>query len=685
MNRILILLEHRENRRLLLEWLNPRYQVIEPEWDDSISESLSGQFDLCIICGRTLDRLWQAVQDRRTAEQPVLLPFLLTTSRRDVKYVTRQVWQSVDELIAQPIEKIELQARVEILLRSRQLSLRLQACEAAKEQQIAARQQAKVGRDRALCAQRHSDEQFRQMAEIIPSVFWLFDLKTQQLIYLSPAYQTIWGRSGDELYADFSLWIETIHPDDRVQMQKAPERCLANGASDEEYRIIRPDGSIRWIRDRGFVVYDEQGQPSRLAGVAEDITARVRIEEERQQLLTREQAAREQAESANRIKDEFLAVLSHELRTPMNPILGWAKLLRQGSLNTTKTNQALETIERNAKLQVQLIDDLLDISRILRGKLVLNMLPVDLKFAINAALETVRLGMEAKAIALQTKLEPNVGQVMGDIGRLQQVVWNLLSNAVKFTAPGGQIAVELTQVGTNAQIQVTDTGKGIHPDFLPYVFEHFRQEDAATTRKFGGLGLGLAIARQIVELHGGTVEVASRGEGQGATFAIKIPLKEPELVAGSDEPQGTLLVSNYPQLTGLSILIVDDETDSRELVGFVLEQAGAIVISASSGTEALQTIQHSVPHLIVSDIGMPEMDGYMLLQKVRSLPSPQRRIPAIALTAYAGEFNQQQALQAGFQQHLSKPVEPEALVRAIAALNEQAATSGGGFAIDNFV
>lgn len=259
MNRILILIEHRENRRLLSEWLSPRYQVIEPEWEESgirDSESLLAEpFDLCIICGRTLDRLWQAVQRRRDAEHPVLLPFLLTTSRPDVRYMTRQVWQSVDELITQPIEKIELQARVEILLRSRQLSLRLQACEATTEQQIAARQQAEVKRDRALSAQRYSDEQFRQMAEIIPSVFWLFDIQTRQPIYLSPAYETIWGRSREDLYANFDIWVEMVHPDDRAQMQTAPDRCLAQGSSDEEYRVLHPDGSVRWIRDRGFVIY----------------------------------------------------------------------------------------------------------------------------------------------------------------------------------------------------------------------------------------------------------------------------------------------------------------------------------------------------------------------------------------------------------------------------------------------
>ena len=674
MNRILILIEHRENRRLLSEWLSPRYQVIEPEWEQGgMSESLLAEsFDLCIICGRALDRLWQAVQRRRDAEHPVSLPFLLTTNRPDVRYMTRQVWQSVDELITQPIEKIELQARVEILLRSRQLSLRLQACEVITEQQIAARQQAEVKRDRALSAQRYSDEQFRQMAEIIPNVFWLLDIQTRQPIYLSPAYERIWGRSREELYANFDTWIEMIHPDDRAQMQTAPDRCLAQGASDEEYRIFHPDGSVRWIRDRGFVIYDSQGQPSRLAGVAEDITDRVRIEAdrkhaaaERESLLAREQAARAEAETANRIKDEFLAVLSHELRTPMNPILGWAKLLQQGRLDATRATQAIATIERNAKLQVQLIDDLLDISRILRGKLTLNTLPVHLAAVISAAIDTVRLALEAKAIHLNVSLDPEVEQVLGDATRLQQVVWNLLTNAAKFTPAGGHVTIKLIQQQNQAQIWVSDTGKGIHPDFLPHVFEHFRQEDGATTRRFGGLGLGLSIVRQIVELHGGEVSVKSPGEGHGATFTVCIPLMSQSVALPEVSRSGQSIVD----LCGVEILVVDDDADSRDFIAFALEQAGAIVKVAASGVEALQIFDQSPPDLLISDIGMPEMDGYALMRHIRSLTATQGGdVPAIALTAYAGEADEQRAKLVGFQKHIPKPIDPIAGIVAVSEL-----------------
>jgi len=403
--------------------------------------------------------------------------------------------------------------------------------------------------------------------------------------------------------------------------------------------------------------------PDGIVSLSTNITERKQIEAEREQLLSREQVAREAAEQANRIKDEFLAVLSHELRSPLNPILGWSKLLQQGKLDATKTQIGLATIERNVQLQAQLIDDLLDISRILRGKLSLNQTPVNLRMVISSALETVRLAASAKSLQIQTVLPSDVGTVMGDAGRLQQIVWNLLSNAVKFTNQGGQITVALTQIGTHAQIQVMDTGKGINPDFLPYVFEHFRQEDGATTRKFGGLGLGLAIARQIVEMHGGQIGVDSSGEGQGTTFTVKLPLA-PTL---NQLPSTKSSDASIKDLNGICILVVDDEPDSRDFITLALELSGASVISVASGIEALTVIKQSIPDLIISDIGMPEMDGYMLLQQVRTLEQV-RQVSAIALTAYAGEFDRQQALQAGFQKHLSKPIKPNQLIQEISDL-----------------
>lgn len=402
-----------------------------------------------------------------------------------------------------------------------------------------------------------------------------------------------------------------------------------------------------------------------LARQAADLIEQRQDEAERKKLLEQEQAAREEAERANRIKDEFLAVLSHELRSPLNPILGWSKLLQSRKLDETKTLQALSTIERNAKLQSELIEDLLDVSRILQGKLSLNVAPVNLASIIRAAMETVRLAAETKSIKVEASLEPDVGLVSGDSTRLQQVIWNLLSNAVKFTPPGGQVNIRLEHQDAHALITVSDTGQGIAPDFLPYVFDYFRQANATTTRKFGGLGLGLAIVRHLVELHGGTVRAQSPGEGQGATFVVRLPLMPTTLKANPDERS----LQQSLDLNGIKILVVDDETDTRELVVFLLEQQGAQVSAATSAHEALLVLAQAKPDVLLSDIGMPDMDGYMLIQQVRTLaPEQGGTIPAIALTAYAGETNQQQVIAAGFQKHISKPIEPEVLVLAIAQL-----------------
>ncbi len=419
------------------------------------------------------------------------------------------------------------------------------------------------------------------------------------------------------------------------------------------------------------------GQPEsrKVAILFKDISARKQIEAEREQVLQREQTARESAETANRIKDEFLAVLSHEVRSPLNPILGWSSLLRHGRLDAAKTAYALETIERNAKLQVQLIEDLLDVSRILRGKLSLNMARVNLASTITAAMETVQLAVQAKSIRVETAFASDVGQILGDSARLQQIIWNLLSNAVKFTPSGESVEIQLKRVGSQAQFQVRDTGRGILPDFLPHVFEYFRQADSTTTRTFGGLGLGLAIVRHLVELHGGTVKADSPGVGQGATFTVRLPLLKDEGFGHLDESTSLSLMrsSSSLPLADLRVLLVDDDTDARNLIAFILEESGALVTSASNATEALQAFEQTNFDVLISDIGMPQMDGFMLMRQIRAITRRQgTEVLALALTAYAGEINQQQAIAAGFQKHLTKPVEPEDVVKVIADLIKQA-------------
>lgn len=460
-----------------------------------------------------------------------------------------------------------------------------------------------------------------------------------------------------------------------------------------EIQVHRRDTGKTWIGSYGGTpVQDHQGRMILTILTVRDITKRHQAQVELARSLTSEQASRAEAEAANRIKDEFLAVLSHELRTPLNPILGWAKLLRSRQYDAATTARALETIERNAQLQTQLIGDLLDVSRILQGKFRLEHQTIDLSTTIQAAIETVQLAATTRSIHLHTRFDPDVGKVSGDSSRLQQVVWNLLSNAVKFSPSGGRVEVTLTQVVGNsplpwgalpgpsldapsppphwAQMQVTDTGQGIEPDFLPHVFDTFRQADGATTRQFGGLGLGLAIARHIVELHGGTIAVTSPGVGQGATFVVRLPLLDPSPAVEPD-PQTAIppAARASTPLNGVTVLLVDDEIDTRDVVTFLLKQAGAEVVAVASAAAALATLPQLNPDLLLSDIGMPDTDGYQLIGQIRALPPEQGGIiPAIALTAYASAVDQQMALAAGFQGHLAKPVAPEDLVAAIANL-----------------
>ncbi|MEP1075212.1 PAS domain S-box protein [Leptolyngbya sp. PL-A3] len=507
------------------------------------------------------------------------------------------------------------------------------------------------------------EAQLRQLADAMPQQVWITDAGGNTH-YVNQQWTTYTGLTLEQAQ-NIHYVAQVIHPDDFKITSELWSTALATGMPYQaEFRLKhQADNTYRWFLSRAIAVRDEQGQIVRWFGTSTDIEEFRRAQAEREQLLAREQAARAEADRVNRIKDEFLAVLSHELRSPLNPILGWSTLLLGNTLDEAKTTQALITIQRNAKLQSELIEDLLDVSRILRGKLSLNVAVVNLVSIIQAAMETVRLAAEAKSIHVEARLAPDVCLVSGDATRLQQVIWNLLSNAVKFTPNGGRVTIQLERLDSHAQISVSDTGQGIEPGFLPYVFDHFRQANAATTRQFGGLGLGLAIVRHLAELHGGTVGVESLGVGMGATFTVRLPLMPTHISAY----QHSRSSESSCELNGIQVLIVDDEPDSREFVAFVLGQAGALVMTAATADEALITLMQSKPDVLLSDIGMPDTDGYMLMQQVRALsPAQGGQVPAIALTAYAGDFNQQQALQAGFQQHVSKPVEPEVLVRAIA-------------------
>ncbi len=417
-----------------------------------------------------------------------------------------------------------------------------------------------------------------------------------------------------------------------------------------------------------------QGMKSMANAVALGIQ-RKRAEAEREQFLAGEQEARKEAEAANRLKDEFLATVSHELRTPLTAVIGWVHLLRGGQLDERRAPHALETIERNARSQAQLIDDLLDVSRIITGKLRLDVRQVDPHSFIEAAIEAVHPAAAAKNVRIQKVLDTGVVSVAGDPARLQQVIWNLLSNAIKFTPKGGRVQVRLERINSHIEIAVSDTGAGINLEFLPHVFDRFRQADQTTTRHQGGLGLGLAIVRHLVELHGGTVHAESPGEGQGATFKVKLPVIPIYQGDGMDErthpaSRDTLSSFDCPErLDGLKVLVVDDEADTRELLKVGISQCGAEVTTAASAQEALEVIEKARPEILISDIGMPDEDGYELIKKVRALPADGGgRVPAIALTAYARTEDRLRALRAGYQMHVTKPVELSELVAVIASL-----------------
>ncbi len=428
------------------------------------------------------------------------------------------------------------------------------------------------------------------------------------------------------------------------------------------------DGRVIPIDDSAAPIRTPEGDIIGAVLVFRDITARRRSEREQAQALEREKAARRESEAAARGKEEFVATLSHELRTPLNAIFGWIQLLRSGALDDAHRAHALEVIERNTRTQARMVDDLLDVSRIMTGHFRIEPRPVDLRAVIGAAVDAVRPAVDAKGVHLVTDLDPAAGTVTGDADRLQQVVWNLLTNAVKFTPRDGRVEIRLQRRDSQVEIRVADTGRGIAADFLPHVFERFSQADTSSSRAQPGLGIGLALVRHLVELHGGTVAVASEGEGRGATFTVRLPVPATLPRGRTDAPVdgGGATDGDRPRpLAGVHVLAVDDDADARELLRVAFQQAGARVTVAESARAALAAIEAAAPDVLVSDIGMPGGDGYELLESVRAVERGSR-LPAVALTAYARVEDRDRALRAGFQLHVAKPIDPAALVRAVA-------------------
>ena len=514
-----------------------------------------------------------------------------------------------------------------------------------------------------------SEARARRLSDsgVIGVVFWTRD---GRLVDANGAFLAMVGYTRRELLEGQVRWSEMTPP----EFAAADARAFAEL---DERGICTPYEKVYLAKDGRRVpillgvAFWEGSRDSGVAWIL-DISARREIEAERDRLLQSERQARAAAEAANLSKDEFLAMVSHELRTPLNAMLGWGRLLRSGTLDEPRRARALEAIERNAQAQSQLIEDLLDVSRIVSGKLKLDVAPVDLAAVVEAALDTVRPALESKGIDLTCEIAAELPRVMGDASRLQQVAWNLLSNAVKFTPRGGSIAVNLGTRGAHLELSVSDTGHGIRPSMLRFIFETFRQADTSTTRSFGGLGLGLSISRHLVELHGGSIEAQSDGEGRGATF--RVLLGRPEISAQAVRkpleaaPASPNTVSRA-DLRGLRVLVVDDEPDARELLATILNYAGANVTTAASASEALQLLSATPLDVLLSDIAMPTQDGYELIRQVRRSPSESvRNVPAAALTAYARLEDRAQAISAGYQLHVTKPVDPVELTQVVQSL-----------------
>jgi PAS domain S-box-containing protein len=518
---------------------------------------------------------------------------------------------------------------------------------------------------------RASEIRYRRLFEAARDGILILSAVTLKITDANPFMTELLGYSSDEFLGK-ELWEIGLFSDKEASQAAFRELQETGYLRYEDLPLQTKHGERREVE---FVsnVYEEDGHQVIQCNIR-DITDRKRAEEERGLLLESAQTAHAEADGANSIKDEFLALLSHELRTPLTSILGWSKLLADGKLDEQAAELALETIVRNARAQRQLIDDLLDISRIITGKLRLDVRPVELAPIIKTVVDGMRPAADARSIHLQTALDSRTSPINGDPDRLQQIIWNLLTNAIKFTPKGGRIEVRLQRSASHVEITISDTGQGIAPEFLPHVFDRFRQSDSSSTRRHGGLGLGLSIVRQLVELHGGTVKAESLGEGAGTTFKVILPLLSVHHELSTGKMTRPLIGSSpltdwQPSLDELRVLVVDDEPDARGLVAAVLTGRGAEVVVVGSAVEALAEMERQRFDVLVSDIGMPLMDGYALISKIRQLPKERGgEIPAAALTAYAGVEDRMRALSAGYQIHIPKPVEPDELITVVANL-----------------
>lgn len=517
-----------------------------------------------------------------------------------------------------------------------------------------------------------SEQRFRMAIESASMGFWDWDVASGRMTW-EPTHNRLLGLPKDQTVGDLAQFMACVHPDDRAAVSSAMERAIKRGASyATDFRVVHPDGTVRWLAGFARPTAKVGDSVVRMIGGLLDITDRKEIEVDRAELLRREQVARTEAESANQLKDEFLAALSHELRTPLSAILLWAKLLGGSTnLNNEQLREGLTAIKSSAEAQKGLIDDLLDVSRITSGKMRLQLRDVDLASIMKDVLDTIAPAAQAKSITVATELDQNVGAVLLDAERFRQIAWNLLNNAVKFTQVGGRIHIRLWRNRDEIEILVKDNGRGISQEFLPHVFERFRQFEPASTRTEGGLGLGLAIVKQLVELHGGTITALSAGLDQGATFVIRLPLPKLKKAGKKKEPASP---AGTVDLTNKGILVVEDDAGTRNALCRVLQSVGARVTATDNAAAAMEAVKQSRPELLISDIGLPGEDGYSLLRGLRKWEESKGLgpTPALALTAFAGDAHRRQAMEAGFQQHVVKPIDPDQLLAIVNAMVTEA-------------
>jgi PAS domain S-box-containing protein len=592
----------------------------------------------------------------RTAHIPIIF---VTAIHREPAHLFRGYERGAVDYMTKPFDPNILRSKVRVFVDL-----------FTKERQL--REQSALIHERESRDREHrTEERFRALLDSMPLCVWAL------------------GADGTPVYANRS-WLEyagadagaqgpmaALHPEDEAAVRTDVQIALKRGEPIElEYRLRSArDGSYRWHAVRFLPQRDPDGIITGWIGTATDIENFKRAQDAHAELAVKEREAREAAEAANRAKDEFLATLSHELRTPLNAMVGWTQMLRSRTLSADKEQKALETIERNARAQAELIEDILDVSRIIAGKLRIEIHPVDLPSIVDVAVDAVRPAAEAKGIVLERRTGELPQRFSGDAVRLQQSIWNLLSNAIKFTPAGGRVELDVGADDREVIVQVTDTGCGISPEFKPYVFDRFRQRDSSSKRTHGGLGIGLAIVRHIVELHGGSVTCESAGADRGATFTVRLPIRDegaaPIAVAPEVRQAGAMRPSSdeMVDLTGIKVLLVDDEPDARELLTEVLQQCGAIVVATHSADEAMRLIPRERPAVLLSDIGLPGEDGYKLISRVRALPAEHGgKLPAAAITAYARSDDAVRALAAGYQRHAPKPIQPTTLAALVAGL-----------------